>query len=130
MSALSFSAAVAVRPAALNKAAKATRAVNVNTTTKAIGGFGPNMPKEDYVKKMEAKKKLIEANKAKAAAKKQGGNKPATGKNTEEKKPLFSFGKKPVVPVVEEKKSLFSFGKKPVVAKVEEKKPFFSFGKK
>jgi hypothetical protein len=42
MSALSFSAAVAVRPA---KAVKARKAVSVNTTTKALGGFGPNMPK-------------------------------------------------------------------------------------
>lgn len=112
MSALSFSAAVAVRPAALNAGVKAPRVVN--TTTKALGGFGPNMPKEEYLKKMEAKKKLIEANKAKAAGKKQGGG---------------LFGKKAAAPAAPEKKGLF--GKKPAAAaKKEEKKSFFSFGKK
>ena len=120
MSALSFSAAVAVRPAALNASDVKARRVVVNTTTiKALGGFGPNMPKEEYLKKMEAKKKLIEANKAKAAGKKQGGGglfgkKPAAAaqKKEEKKKSLFSFGKKPAAEKNEEKKSLFSFGKK------------------
>lgn len=102
MSALSFSTAVAVRPAVaasgLARAAKANKAVD--TTPRALGGFGPNMPKEDYLKKMEAKKKLIEANKAKAAAKNGG------------KKAGFGFGKKAAEPKKAEKKSLFSFGKK------------------
>lgn len=98
MSALSFAAAVAVRPAV--KAVK-VQSVNVNTTVKAIGGFGPNMPADEYRKKMEAKKKLIEANKAKAAAKKGGkasggglfGKKAAKVEAPPKKKGLFSFGK-------------------------------------
>lgn len=36
--------------------------------TVALGGFGPNVSAEEIRKKQEAKKKLIEANKAKALA--------------------------------------------------------------
>ena len=42
MSALSFSTAVAVRPAVLGKACKAPRTA-VNATTKALGGFGEDV---------------------------------------------------------------------------------------
>ena len=40
----------------------------VNTNTRALGGFGPNVSAEEIRKKQDAKKKLIEANKAKALA--------------------------------------------------------------
>ena len=71
MSALSFSAAVAARPALVGDKTRASS--RVNKETRAIGGFGPNMPADEYRKKMEAKKKLIEENKKKVAAKKAGG---------------------------------------------------------
>ena len=93
MSALSFSAAVAARPALVGTKARATS--KVNKETRALGGFGPNMPADEYRKKMEAKKKLIEDNKKKAAAKKSGGKpaaKGAKGAKTE-KKGFFGFGK-------------------------------------
>ena len=68
MSALSFTAAVAARPALVGDKTRASS--RVNKETRAIGGFGPNIPADEYKKKMEAKKKLIEENKKKAAAKK------------------------------------------------------------
>jgi hypothetical protein len=74
MSALSFSAAVAVRPVAAGNVVRARSTARTANTTKALGGFGVNMPKEEYQQKMEAKSRLIAANKAKAAAgKPQGG---------------------------------------------------------
>ena len=46
-----------------------TRRYAANTPrTVALGGFGPNVSAEEIRKKQEAKKKLIEANKAKALA--------------------------------------------------------------
>merc|ERR1711966_475342 len=84
MSALSFTSAVAARPVGAAKAAKAS----VSTKVFALGGFGPNMPADEYNKKMAAKKAKIEAKKA-------GG--------------LFSFGKKEAVPEPPAKKG-FSFG--------------------
>ena len=45
-----------------------TTTTRVNTNTRALGGFGPNVSAEEIRKKQEAKKKLIEANKAKALA--------------------------------------------------------------
>ena len=90
MSALSFSAAVAARPALIGTKARATS--KVNKETRALGGFGPNMPADEYRKKMEAKKKLIEDNKKKAAAKKSGGKpaaKGAKGAKTEKKLSLI-----------------------------------------
>ena len=97
MSALSFTSAVAARPVGAAKAAKAS----ASTKVVALGGFGPNMPADEYNKKMAAKKALIEANKAKVGAKKAGG--------------LFSFGKKEVVPEPPAKKG-FSFGFKKAAA--------------
>ena len=96
MSALSFTAAVAARPALVGDKTRASS--RVNKETRAIGGFGPNIPADEYKKKMEAKKKLIEENKKKAAAKKAGG-KPAFAKGAKgaaakpEKKGFFGFGK-------------------------------------
>ena len=58
MSALSFSAAVAARPVLVGDVTRASS--RVNKETRAIGGFGPNIPADEYKKKMEAKKKLIE----------------------------------------------------------------------
>ena len=115
MSAHSFSAAVASRPVIARAPTKVARVTGVV----ALGGFGPNMPKEDYLKKMEAKKKLIAENKAKAAAKKGGatggfsfGAKKAEAKAAEPKKSGFSFGKKKTAPAPEpKKKGLFGFGK-------------------
>ena len=66
MSALSFTSAIAARPVGAAKAAKAS----VSTKVSALGGFGPNMPADEYNKKMAAKKATIEANKAKGGAKK------------------------------------------------------------
>ena len=91
MSALSFTSAIAARPVGAAKAAKAS----VSTKVSALGGFGPNMPADEYNKKMAAKKATIEANKAKGGAKKAGG--------------LFSFGKKEAAPEPPAKKG-FSFG--------------------
>ena len=95
MSALSFSAAVAARPALVGDVTRASS--RVNKETRAIGGFGPNIPADEYKKKMEAKKKLIEENKKKAAAKKAGGKPAAKGAKgaaaKPEKKGFFSFGK-------------------------------------
>ena len=95
MSALSFSAAVAARPALVGDKTRASS--RVNKETRAIGGFGPNMPADEYRKKMEAKKKLIEENKKKAAAKKAGGKPAAKGAKgaaaKPEKKRFFGFGK-------------------------------------
>ena len=91
MSALSFTSAIAARPVGAAKAAKAS----VSTKVSALCGFGPNMPADEYNKKMAAKKAAIEANKAKAGAKKAGG--------------LFSFGKKEAAPEPPAKKG-FSFG--------------------
>ena len=94
MSALSFSAAVAARPALVGDKTRASS--RVNKETRAIGGFGPNMPADEYRKKMEAKKKLIEENKKKAAAKKAGGKPAAKGAQgaaaKPEKKGCFGFG--------------------------------------
>ena len=95
--------------------------------------IGPNMPKEDYLKKMEAKNKLIADNKAKAAAKGGGGGlfgkKAAPAPKAPEKKSFFGGKKAAAAPKAPEKKSLF--GKKPAAAaKKEEKKSLFSFGKK
>ena len=95
MSALSFSAAVAARPALVGDKTRASS--RVNKETRAIGGFGPNMPADEYREKMEAKKKLIEENKKKAAAKKAGGKPAAKGAKgaaaKPEKKGFFGFGK-------------------------------------
>ena len=99
MSALSFSAAVAARPALVGDVTRASS--RVNKETRAIGGFGPNIPADEYKKKMEAKKKLIEENKKKAAAKKNGGKpaakfaaKGAKGAAAKpDKKGFFGFGK-------------------------------------
>lgn len=60
MSSLSFVSSVAARPVAAP--ARAARKA-VSTEVKAIGGFGPNMPADEYRQKMEAKKALIAANK-------------------------------------------------------------------
>jgi hypothetical protein len=92
MSALSFTSAVAARPVGAAKAAKAS----VSTKVSALGGFGPNMPADEYNKKMAAKKATIEANKAKGGAKAGG---------------LFSFGKKEAAPAPPAKKG-FGFGAK------------------
>jgi hypothetical protein len=101
MSALSFTSAVAARPVGAAKAAKAS----VSTKVSALGGFGPNMPADEYNKKMAAKKATIEANKAKGGAKAGG---------------LFSFGKKEAAPAPPAKKG-FGFGAKPAFAKKDNK---------
>ena len=49
MSALSFTSAVAARPVGAAKAAKAS----VSTKVSALGGFGPNIPADEYNKKMK-----------------------------------------------------------------------------
>ena len=59
MAALSFVASVASRPIVAPVAGRKV----VSTEVNAIGGFGPNMPAEEYRQKMEAKKKLIADNK-------------------------------------------------------------------
>ena len=105
MSALSFTSAVAARPVSAAKAAKAS----ASTKVFALGGFGPNMPADEYNKKMAAKKAKIEANKAKGGAKKAGG--------------LFSFGKKEAVPEPPAKKG-FSFGFKKEAAPAPKAKTF------
>ena len=108
MSALSFTSAVAARPVGAAKAAKAS----VSTKVSALGGFGPNMPADEYNKKMAAKKATIEANKAKGGAKKAGG--------------LFSFGKKEAAPEPPAKKgfSFGSFGAKKEAAPAPAKRTF------
>ena len=81
MSALSFSAAVAARPALVGDKTRASS--RVNKETRAIGGFGPNIPADEYKKK--------------AAAKKAGGKPAAKGAKgaaaKPEKKGFFGFGK-------------------------------------
>ena len=112
MSALSFTSAVAVRPVAVANAAKAS----VSTRTVALGGFGPNMPVDEYKKKMEAKNALIAANKAKGAAKTGG----------------FFFGKKAAAPAPAAKTGGFSLFTKKEATLVAAKKTFAkpSFAKK
>ena len=102
MSALSFTSAVAVRPVAVANAAKAS----VSTRTVALGGFGPNMPVDEYKKKMEAKNALIAANKAKGAAKTGG----------------FFFGKKAAAPAPAAKTGGFSLFTKKEATLVAAKK--------
>ena len=104
MSALSFTSAVAARPVGAAKAAKAS----VSTKVSALGGFGPNMPADEYNKKMAAKKATIEANKAKGGAKAGG---------------LFSFGKKEAAPAPPAKKG-FGFGAKKAAAPAPKAKTF------
>jgi nuclear pore complex protein Nup62 len=109
MSAFSFTSAVAIRPALAAKAVKAS----VSTKVNAIGGFGPNMPADEYKKKMAAKKAEIESNKAKGSAKSGG----------------FSFGKKAVAPAPAAKTGGFSFGKKAAAPAPAAKTGGFSFAK-
>lgn len=59
MAALSFVTSVASRPIVAPVAGRKV----VSTEVNAIGGFGPNMPADEYRRKMEAKKKLIAENK-------------------------------------------------------------------
>ena len=104
MSALSFTSAVSARPVGAAKAAKAS----ASTKVVALGGFGPNMPADEYNKKMAAKKATIEANKAKGGAKAGG---------------LFSFGKKEAAPAPPAKKG-FGFGAKKAAAPAPKAKTF------
>eukprot|EP00227_Mantoniella_beaufortii_P001624 CAMPEP_0197614916 /NCGR_PEP_ID=MMETSP1326-20131121/59768_1 /TAXON_ID=1155430 /ORGANISM="Genus nov. species nov., Strain RCC2288" /LENGTH=144 /DNA_ID=CAMNT_0043183795 /DNA_START=101 /DNA_END=535 /DNA_ORIENTATION=- len=62
MAALSFLSSVAARPVA----AVSTRKSAANTSVKALGGGGPNIPVDEYKKKMAAKQKIIDDNRKKA----------------------------------------------------------------
>ena len=141
MAALSFVASVAVRPIVAPVAGRKV----VSTNVSAIGGFGPNMPADEYRQKMEAKKKLIAQNKcvsrnddtsdrsvstrlprtradppflivARIRRAKAGTKKRSAA--------LFGFGKKKEEPAPEPKKGFFGMKKATPAAKAQPKKRF------